>query len=68
MKGRRQLGGQAIGLCGMDGGLFRAVQLDEKYGLVGRITGVNPEPVKSALEHGYIPIVSTVAQRRRAAQ
>ena len=57
-----RLGGRAVGLCGMDGQLFQAEQIDEKYGLVGRITGVNPEPVKNALEHGYIPIVSTVAQ------
>ena len=46
----------------MDGQLFQAVQLDEKYGLVGRITGVNPEPVENALLSGYIPVVSTVAQ------
>ena len=57
-----RLGGRAVGLCGMDGQLFQAEQMDEKYGLVGRITGVNPEPVKNVLEHGYIPIVSTVAQ------
>ena len=57
-----RLGGRAVGLCGMDGQLFQAEQMDEKYGLVGRITGVNPEPVKNALEHGYIPIGSTVAQ------
>ena len=57
-----RLGGQAIGLCGMDGQLFQAVQLDPKYGLVGRITGVNPEPVENALMSGYIPVVSTVAQ------
>lgn len=57
-----RLGGQAIGLCGMDGALFQAKQLDEKYGLVGRITGVNPDPVRNALESGYIPVVSTVAQ------
>ena len=57
-----RLGGQAIGLCGMDGRLFQAEQLDEKYGLVGRITGVNPEPVENALLTGYIPVVSTVAQ------
>ena len=57
-----RLGGRAIGLCGMDGALFQAVQLDEKYGLVGRITGVDPKPVESALENRYIPVVSTVAQ------
>lgn len=57
-----RLGGQAVGLCGMDGGLFQAVQLDEKYGLVGRITTVNPNPVECALMNGYIPVVATVAQ------
>ena len=57
-----RLGGQAIGICGMDGQLFQAVALDEKYGLVGSITGVNPEPVENALLTGYIPVVSTVAQ------
>lgn len=57
-----RLGGQAIGLCGMDGQLFQAEMLDKKYGLVGRITGVNPEPVENALTNGYIPVVSTVAQ------
>ena len=57
-----RLGGRAVGLCGMDDQLFQAEQMDEKYGRVGRITGVTPEPVKNALEHGYIPIVSTVAQ------
>ena len=55
-------GGRAIGLCGMDGGLFQAVKLDEKYGLVGEITKVDPAPVADALNNGYIPVVSTVAQ------
>ena len=57
-----RLGGNAIGLCGMDGQLFQAECLNEKYGLVGEITAVNPEPVETALENGYIPVVSTVAQ------
>ncbi|MEG2678909.1 MAG: acetylglutamate kinase [Oscillospiraceae bacterium] len=57
-----RMGGKAIGLCGMDGGLFGATQLDEKYGLVGEITQVNPDPVVDCLEKGYIPVVSTVAQ------
>ena len=56
-----RLGGSAIGLCGMDGQLFQAVQMDEKYGLVGEITAVNTEPVETALLNGYIPVVSTVA-------
>ena len=57
-----RLGGKAIGLCGIDGGMFRAEQLDEgKYGLVGEIISVDPSPVTCALNDGYIPVVSTVA-------
>ena len=55
-------GGSAIGLCGMDAGLFQARQLDEKYGLVGEIVQVEPKSVVDCLEGGYIPVVSTVAQ------
>lgn len=57
-----RMGGRALGLCGMDAELFQAVQLDEKYGLVGEITGVDPKVVQDALAQGYIPVVSTVAQ------
>ena len=57
-----RMGGRALGLCGMDAQLFQAVQLDEKYGLVGEITGVDPKVVQDALAQGYIPVVSTVAQ------
>ena len=57
-----RMGGKAIGLCGMDAGLFQAKQLDEKYGLVGEITAVEPTAVVDCLEDGYIPVVSTVAQ------
>ena len=58
----QRLGGSALGICGMDGSLFEAVQLDPKYGLVGKITGVNADVVEDALEAGYIPVVATIAQ------
>ena len=57
-----RLGGKALGLCGIDGGMFLARKQDEKYGLVGDITHVDPTPVINALDSGYIPVVSTVAQ------
>ncbi len=55
-------GGRAMGLCGMDGGLFQARRLDEKYGLVGDIVRADPRAVVDCLNAGYIPVVSTVAQ------
>ena len=56
-----RLGGRALGLCGLDGGLFQARLLDERFGLVGEITKVDPTPVNDALDNNYIPVVSTVA-------
>lgn len=53
-------GGKAIGLCGADGHMLLAEQLDEKLGFVGRITGVDTTPITDLLEKGYIPIVSTI--------
>ena len=57
-------GGKAVGLSGLDGGLFLAEKLRGRndYGLVGEIRHTDPAPVTMALENGYIPVVSTVAQ------
>ena len=57
-----RMGGRALGLCGMDAGLFQARQLDEKYGLVGEIVHVDPSAVVDCLHDGYTPVISTVAQ------
>lgn len=57
-----RMGGSAMGLCGMDAGLFLARRLAEKYGLVGEVTHVNPGAVVDCLKDGYIPVISTVAQ------
>ena len=56
-----RLGGRALGLCGMDAGMFLAKKLDDKYGMVGEVSQVDPSPVVDALNNGYIPVVSTVA-------
>ena len=58
-------GGRAIGLCGTDGSLFEAEKMLENgvdYGYVGNIVNVNPDVVSYALDGGYIPVVSSVAQ------
>lgn len=56
-----RMGGKALGLCGLDGGLFQAVKKDSRYGLVGDIRQVNADPVRDVIDKGYIPVVSTVA-------
>ena len=53
-------GGKAMGISGMDGHLITATAKDERLGYVGKITGVNVEPIFDLLQHNYIPVVSTV--------
>jgi len=54
-------GGKAMGLCGLDGNLIKAKQLNPDLGYVGDITEIHPDVINTALNNGYIPVVSTVA-------
>ena len=56
-----QHNGKAIGLCGLDSHMIEAKQLDPELGLVGEITRVDPKIINDSLDHGYIPVISTVA-------
>ena len=56
----QQKGGSAIGLCGADGGMIKARQIDERLGYVGEIEKINTSPILDILEKGYIPVISTV--------
>lgn len=53
--------GKAIGLCGLDGHMIEAKQLNPHLGLVGEITKVDPTVINDALNNGYIPVISTLA-------
>lgn len=55
------IGGKAMGLCGLDGRMIRSEALDmDRWGYVGNITQVDPQPVLDVLAMGYIPVVATV--------
>jgi acetylglutamate kinase len=65
-----RLGGMAIGLTGKDGGMVRArkappaVMSDGQavdLGLVGEVVHVNPRPMQTLLQAGYIPVVAPTA-------
>ncbi len=56
----QQIGGTAIGLSGLDGGMLKVKPIDARLGFVGEITDVNPKPILDVLEQGYIPVVSTI--------
>lgn len=57
------LGGRAVGLCGIDGGIMRAKKLcgETDYGLVGELVAIDPSLINATLDNDYIPIVSTIA-------
>lgn len=62
--GVQAAGGQAVGLSGKDGGLFRAEKLTpdgHDLGLVGEVVEVNPAVLETLTDAGYIPIVCSVA-------
>lgn len=55
------LGGKAVGLSGVDGGILQARTLDPELGYVGAIVAVDPTPVRQMLAMGWIPIIAPVA-------
>jgi acetylglutamate kinase len=57
-----QEGGKAVGLCGKDGNLITArPQGAADVGFVGEVSGIDSGIIKTLVEAGYIPIVSSVA-------
>ena len=55
------LGGRAVGLSGIDGGLIKARLRDPKLGLVGEVTEVDLGPVKALMDAGYLVVVAPSA-------
>jgi acetylglutamate kinase len=61
----QEAGGQALGLCGIDGAMLKARRLKaaggEDLGLVGEIEEVDTSLLRSTLDSGAIPVISSVA-------
>lgn len=57
------LGGKAIGLSGKDANLIVAEKAEGSVdlGFVGEVAKINPQVLTDLLEHGYIPVISSVA-------
>ena len=58
------IGGRAIGLTGIDGGMIKAKKLEDgvnDYGCVGEIVDVDVSIIKDSIKGGYIPVIGTVA-------
>ena len=59
------MGGHAVGLSGIDGGIIEARIKDERLGYVGQITKIRTQPITDLLEKNYIPVISTIASDRQ---
>ena len=55
------LGGCAMGLSGVDGGLLQAHVADPELGRVGEVTAVDLRPLRACLESGMMPVVAPLA-------
>jgi acetylglutamate kinase len=54
-------GTEAIGVSGIDAGLFRATPKDPRLGFVGEITEVNTGFIDRLLTEGFVPVVAPIA-------
>ncbi len=54
------LGGNAIGISGLDGGCVRAERYDERLGFVGQISSVDGAFLGSLLDAGLIPVIAPI--------
>jgi len=55
------LGGMAIGISGVDGGLIQGRIKDKELGYIGEVVKVNLSPLEALLKSGYIPVVAPVS-------
>ena len=54
------LGGRAVGLSGVSGGLFQCHQKSEELGRVGEIDAVDTTAMDALLSAGFIPVVAPI--------
>jgi acetylglutamate kinase len=55
------LGGRAMGISGVDGGLIQSRIKDSALGYVGEVTEVNTSLLEMLLGAGYIPVISPIS-------
>ena len=55
------LGGRAVGISGVDGGLIQGRIKDKALGYIGEVVRVNSDPVEALLKAGYIPVIAPVS-------
>ncbi len=61
VSGLHALGGKAIGISGIDGGMLEARIADPELGFVGEVQRVNHGALTAIMDSGYIPMVAPLA-------
>ncbi|WP_208560234.1 acetylglutamate kinase [Marinilactibacillus kalidii] len=57
----QQLGGKAMGISGIDGGMVTATLKDpEQLGAVGEVKTVNTQVIEDLVGNGYIPVIACI--------
>jgi acetylglutamate kinase len=59
-----QAGGRGVGLSGRDAGLMVAEPISQQLGRVGSVVAVDPSILRTLLDSGFLPVVSSVASDR----
>ena len=54
------IGGRAVGLSGLDGGIVSAHRYDDRLGYVGEITDVDTHLITTLLDGGLIPVIAPI--------
>ena len=55
-----ELGGKAVGLCGVDGQMIKVHQKNKDLGMVGEIDEIDTTIIETVLAKGYIPVISSI--------
>jgi len=55
-----KMGGKAVGLCGIDGGMIKPRKVSDELGFVGDVESVDVSIIESAMAGGFIPVIATV--------
>jgi acetylglutamate kinase len=55
-------GSAAVGLTGLDAGLFTAVAKDPRLGFVGEVAAVNVELISDLIEDGLLPVIAPLGK------
>ena len=54
------LGGKAVGLCGVDGNMIQVHKQNEALGYVGYIDTIDTSIIHDVISRGYIPVISSI--------